>query len=110
MMMHRRDPEGILPFVISVAALGASAGALVVALSGCPKPHVPDPRPELDGAAPATCEVVCAHWTDMGCEEAEPTPAGGSCVDVCKNIQDGTLKEDLECQAAVTSCDQIDSC
>jgi hypothetical protein len=53
---------------------------------------------------------VCAHWSDLGCEEAKPTPNGESCVAVCENIQQGNLKDDLECQAAVESCDQIDSC
>lgn len=83
---------------------------LLFGLQGCPPPHVPDPKPELDGAAPATCEAVCAHWADLSCEEAKPTPAGASCVDVCDNLQQGNLKEDLECQVAVTSCDQIDGC
>lgn len=79
-------------------------------LSACPKPHVPDPPVGPDGGAAATCEAVCAHWSELGCEEAQPTPAGESCVAVCENIQQGNLKDDLECQAAVTSCDQIDDC
>ncbi len=80
-------------------------------LAACPKPIPnPEPEPELDGAAPATCESVCAHWTDLGCKEAQPTPDGASCVEVCENIQQSNLKDDLECQVAVTSCDQIDGC
>ena len=88
----------------------ALAWALPVVLLGCPEPNVPDPKPELDGAAPATCESVCAHWTDLGCKEAQPTPDGASCAEVCQKLQEGNLKDDLECQAAVTSCDQIDDC
>lgn len=84
---------------------------LLLGLPGCPKPLPnPEPEPTLDGAAPATCASVCAHWTDLGCEEAKPTPAGASCAEVCRNLQQGNLPEDLECQAAVTSCDQIDDC
>jgi hypothetical protein len=86
------------------------AWALPVLLLGCPKPHVPDPPTGPDGAAPATCEAVCAHWSDLGCEEAKPTPKGESCVDVCDNIQQSNLKDDLDCQLAVASCDQIDDC
>ena len=80
-------------------------------LSGCPKP-LPDPQPEPapDGAAPATCESVCSHWAELGCEEAKPTPAGASCVEVCQNLQKGNLPEDLECQAAVATCAEIDGC
>jgi hypothetical protein len=91
--------------------LVAVAWALPVFVMGCPKPTPqPDPPVSPDGAAPATCESVCAHWSDLGCEEAQPTPAGDSCVDVCENLQQGNLPEDLDCQAAVTSCDQIDDC
>jgi hypothetical protein len=54
--------------------------------------------------------MVCAHWSDLGCEEAEPTPNGESCVAVCENIQKGNLPDDLECQGAVKSCEEIDSC
>lgn len=80
---------------------------MAIVLTGCPKPKVPEPKPDPNAA---TCETVCAHWADLGCEEAEPTPAGESCVAVCNNLQKGNMPDDLECQAAVKSCDEIDSC
>lgn len=80
---------------------------LCVAFVGCPKPPEPPPPPP---SGSVTCEMVCAHWSDLGCEEAEPTPDGDSCVAVCENIQKGNLPDDLECQALVDSCEQIDDC
>ena len=88
----------------------ALAGALAAPLAGCPDPKVPDPPVDPDGGTATTCDAVCAHWSDLGCEEAKPTPDGASCVEVCENLQEGNLKDDLECQAAVTSCEQIDDC
>jgi hypothetical protein len=85
-------------------------GTGTIFLIGCPKPHVPEPPVGPDGGAAATCETVCAHWTELDCEEAKPTPNGESCVAVCENIQQGNLKDDLECQASVESCEQIDDC
>jgi hypothetical protein len=76
-----------------------------LALCCCPKPPEPPPAP-----GGATCESVCEHWAELGCDEAQPTPDGDSCVQVCNNIQKGSLPDDLDCQAAVTSCDQIDDC
>lgn len=29
------------------------------------------------------CEAACLKLSDLGCEEAKPTPAGVSCVDFC---------------------------
>jgi hypothetical protein len=81
-------------------------GSAAIFVIGCPDPHVPEPIPD----AGATCESVCAHWAELGCEEAKPTPDGASCVSVCENIQKGNLPDDLECQAAVKSCDEIDDC
>jgi hypothetical protein len=79
---------------------------MAVILCGCPKPE-PTPPPPPGGA---TCESVCAHWGELGCEEAQPTPDGDSCVAVCENIQRGNLPDDLECQASVTDCEQINDC
>jgi hypothetical protein len=92
---------------LKLAALVGSGALFAI---GCPDPNVPDPPLDPDGAAPATCESVCAHWSELGCKEAEPTPAGASCVEVCENLQQGNLPDDLDCQAAVTSCAEIDDC
>lgn len=93
-----------MKYGINFAVASAFASTMIV---GCPDPHVPDPRPDPNGV---TCEKVCAHWRNLGCEEAEPTPDGASCVDVCESIQASSLPDDLECQAAVESCGEIDNC
>jgi hypothetical protein len=74
-------------------------------LLGCPPPKPVPPETQV------TCAEVCQHWEKLGCEEAEPTPNGGTCEDVCLNVQEsGIISWDLDCRAEIASCDQVDSC
>lgn len=88
-----------------------SLGILAVGvLVACPPPPEPTPEPEPDGGA-ATCASMCQHWAALGCEEAEPSPGGVPCVEVCLNVQgSGVLLWDLECRSRVDRCEDIDEC
>ncbi len=92
-----------------------TATIAVVALllgPGCPPPPPePPPPPSPDGGVPATCESMCAHWAELECDVAEPTPGGASCAEVCENVQDsGIIEWDLECRSRVVTCPAIDRC
>lgn len=81
--------------------------AFAATCTGCPPPPPPDdPVPE------ATCEATCAHWTELGCDQAKPTPGGASCVEVCENVMGsgGLMYWNLDCRVAVETCDEIDDC
>lgn len=77
---------------------------LSASLWGCPpEPVSPDSN--------ATCKTTCDHWRSLGCEEAKPTSAGGTCEDVCLNIQgSGIISWNLPCRATVKACEDIDRC
>lgn len=64
-------------------------------------PPVPPAVPE------ASCEDVCAHWRDLGCHEAAPSPAGASCEQLCDAFQQYW---NLSCMASVEQCEEIDEC
>ncbi len=87
-------PKHIL---IYVAALALACGPVL--------PDPPDPSKYVKGAQ---CDTACSHWQQLGCDFAEPTPAGVECVEVCEmSIPDAW---NLECMAAIESCEQVDSC
>ena len=88
---------------------GLSVGAHCTQPPG-PAP-VPPPVPTSDSGHQPTCAGVCQHWAELGCQEANGTPDGASCVEVCENVMDsGVFEWDLECKADVVSCDDIDPC
>lgn len=102
-------------------AAPALAAVLLTHCAGCPPPPPVPPGPDggvetdaaLDAppAAEATCADVCAHWAELGCVEAEPTPAGATCVETCENLLSSELVDwDLGCRARVQSCAAIDRC
>ena len=75
-----------------------------------PEP-VPSPVPTQDTTNPPTCAGVCQHWADLGCAEADGTPGGASCVEVCESIMNsGVFEWDLRCKSSVPSCREIDLC
>jgi len=96
------------------AIKGTLCGLLVVlllalALGGCPHP-LPAPGPGVEAGA-ASCESVCAHEAELGCDAARPTGKGASCVEVCLNVQSSTVvKWNLACRAHAPSCAEIDRC
>ncbi len=99
----------------------------VIACASCREKPVPPPPAPIDsgtGGSPAAdastdvasdvgdaCERACQHLALLGCAEAEPTPGGASCVEVCRNVEEsGVVSLDLECVAQVVRCEDLDGC
>jgi hypothetical protein len=82
--------------------------AAVLAASRCtPPPPTPVPEP-LPGEF--TCRDACAQFRHLGCEEAEPTPEGATCVEFCGVAQEGPAPLNLGCIVRANSCDQARRC
>lgn len=51
----------------------------------------------------AQCQAACDRFDALDCEQAQPTPEGVSCVDVCLNVErEGILSIDPVCIAEVS--------
>jgi len=50
----------------------------------------------------SACETACEHWSNLGCDIAEPDEDGNGCVLICKETQEGGLI-DLEPEKATES-------
>ena len=86
--------------------------AIVLALcaSCCAPAYDPGPSP-VDAGTLDDCERACARLAELGCPEAEPTPEGATCVDVCWNAESsGVVTLDPVCVAAINSCDELGAC
>lgn len=65
-------------------------------------------RPDADAAG---CPEACAHLAQMGCDEAQPTPGGATCLDVCVSVQTSAATAlDLACVTAAPSCEAANAC
>lgn len=82
---------------------------LVLALSAC-VPLAPEPGPPAPVIVDPSCEDACARFAALGCEEAQPTPAGASCAEVCANTQASPAPLDLSCIVRSSSCAQAREC
>ena len=82
---------------------------LAGALAAC----VETPLPEPPVPAPSSgCDRACARLRALGCEDAEPTPAGAPCEDVCSNASapDYSPGWPVDCIASSSSCDAAHDC
>lgn len=71
--------------------------------------HLPGPAPVPHPGA--TCESVCAHEAQLGCDAAKPTAHGASCVEICTNVElSGLARFDLPCMDAAPTCAAVDDC
>ena len=103
--MDRFTLVGVLLF----AAL--SVGAHCTPGPGPDPEPVPQPVPTVNTDNPPTCAGVCQHWADLECKEADGTPGGASCIEVCENVMgSGVFEWDLECKSRVAACSGIDLC
>jgi hypothetical protein len=77
-----------------------------------PVDPVPFPPEQYDAApAPSNCSVACAHLAALGCPEAQPTPKGATCVDVCSNVDSsGTVSMQTDCVVRAVSCADANAC
>ncbi len=93
----------LLAFIVSLP--------LSVAVAGCWSPGPPPQPPKPEPVEGATCASACDRFRELGCPEGEDTAGGGTCEEVCQNVQDsGIIEWDLECRTGVDACDQVDSC
>lgn len=70
----------------------------------------PAPAP-YDGGDPASCDDACAHLAELGCEEAEPTAEGATCVEVCRNVEGSSIVSlNPSCVVLVESCEAVGDC
>lgn len=89
--------------------------ALASILAACtppPEPLNPDlPSKRPEAGSHDDCTAACAHLAELGCEEARPTPAGATCVQVCDNVeQSGATTLDVACVERAPTCEAVDEC
>lgn len=87
---------------LALAIVGALALALGAHCGNNPGPNEGDPE---------SCADACARLAELECPEAEPTPEGASCVEVCENVEgSGTVTLNPACVIGITACAQVDAC
>lgn len=88
-----------------------SSLALLLLAARCSDPVAP-PGPEpVDAGTQADCRAACDKLLALHCPEAEPTPDGGSCFDVCWNAESsGYVTINPNCVANATTCDGVEQC
>jgi hypothetical protein len=83
----------------------------IAVLVGCWKPHPPEPPEPEPGEGPATCDGACDRARELECPWAADTPEGGTCEDVCRNIEEsGITRWNLVCRVEATNCARMDLC
>lgn len=83
--------------------------AATLAASQCNPAPTPPPEPKPQPSE-FTCQAACDQFRFLGCAEAEPTPAGATCADVCANAQASPAPLDLGCIVLSRSCAQAREC
>lgn len=76
---------------------------VALAITGCSFQHQTDP-------AEPDCAAACDRMELLGCDEAEPTPGGASCVQVCRNVENSPVTLNPACVVGIQTCEQIESC
>jgi hypothetical protein len=83
--------------------------ALVAECTPAPGPVDAGPTPLSD--AGSSCSRACARYKQLGCIQAEPTPKGVTCTEVCANAAREGI--DLTCGGRAESlptCDAVMNC
>ncbi len=117
----KRDSGAAVAYLL--AALSAVFIFAAVAAPGCTHtpvktppdvmvPPVADAAPELDAAPGDDCAVDCCAWRAQQCPEGNPTAAGTTCEEVCRNLADAGIDSahQLSCATTATSCAQHRAC
>lgn len=65
-----------------------------------------EPRPD----GPRPCELACANLEHLGCEEAEPTPAGAPCTTWMCHAEAGPVSHNPTCIAESATCEAAREC
>lgn len=72
----------------------------------------PPPDVEEPDAGESDCQRTCRKYERLTCKEAEDTPKGGSCEDVCENAAESgyVLAKEPGCAAESQTCDALRAC
>lgn len=79
---------------------------------GC-APYSPDLKVTPTVVVPSDeCGEACQYWRGLHCPEGEPTPAGMTCEEVCRNAADNgvDIAKQLSCAHSSSSCAAIRAC
>lgn len=87
--------------------MGARHIILALLLAACASTAAPNPAPR---ETPETCASACARFRVLGCEEADPTPEGKTCEDVCTSAGNAYVGLDTACVTRAASCEAARAC
>jgi len=107
------EPQWSHVKAVIIAAVLVLGFAIVVTLTGCPRPIPPPvpPTPDADAGAVASCASACARLQQLGCPAGRPTPKGVPCVEVCEDVNSsGLIVWDFDCVARALTCGATDRC
>jgi hypothetical protein len=86
--------------------------ALALTLAVACNPLLPEPetRP-LPPRDDISCETACERLASLQCEEAQPTPDGTTCAEVCHGVNEsGSVTYPTGCVAAAKTCAEAVAC
>lgn len=97
-----------ITWLSTISKMTAAAFVVFIDIASCKPPVVVAPvEPDTGG----TCEDWCAHAYELRCEATKATEGGGSCTDVCHNLQtSGFAHFNLGCRRKATSCAAAEEC
>lgn len=78
---------------------------LALVLAGCAFNVEPRTDPVV-----ADCAAACERLEALDCPEAEPTPGGATCVQVCRNTENSPVTLNPACVVGINTCEQIEDC
>ena len=69
----------------------------------------PEPGDPDDGTP---CGAMCSRYSVLTCKEAEPTDAGATCEEWCRNAESEgiPLAGKVECSRAAETCEAVTDC
>jgi hypothetical protein len=89
--------------IVWISLTGFIVALLMAFAPGCATVS-PVPTPDV------TCDAVCLHGHNLGCNWATPTPDGASCVEVCRLAQTSPLPWSMSCSLQAESRTDVDAC
>lgn len=56
------------------------------------------------------CTMACKRFEQLGCNEANPSPGGMSCVDLCIHVEEEGVVMASACVINAANCDDVRRC
>lgn len=107
----RDDERAFAWAAMALCVCVATACALLLATNCTPAPVVLPPKERPEAGTPADCDAACGRLRALDCEEGKSTPGGGTCEDVCLNVQQSEATAlDLACVVRAGSCSAANAC